>query len=415
MIFTEEQAVSLRQFTDIAEKSAQAGSLVNLVFSGSICDTHLKTKGVLRLIRGSRMLQLEHIYTEGRVAQENISLENIAETVGRLFGDSFRRVDLNDAAGAASLMMSKKGKVTAVVPGSLKKSLDSAVKSGILAAMDTFGGNDRTKKHLLTGTEPFLQVLGISDKNGRVHDKRQAKFRQICRFSELVMEQTAHLPKNGTLQIADLCCGKSYLSFAVYHCLTVLAGREVRMVCMDLKQSVMDFCADAAKKLGYTGMQFICGDIADYQPDRPPDMVISLHACDVATDIVLDFAASWQSAVILSTPCCQRQLSRDLSCEPLRFIGDRPILRRKFCDAATDALRLLRLECMGYTADALEFIDPEDTPKNVMLRAVRQKRFSPDGSRVREKRAEYLAAYRFLTGTEPVAFPDTVSLKTDEE
>jgi len=147
-----------------------------------------------------------------------------------------------------------------------------------------------------------------------------------------------------------------------------------------------------------------CGDIADYAPVRPPDMVISLHACDIATDIVLDFAAKWQSAVILSTPCCQRELSRNLDCPTLSFIGDKPVLRRKFCDAATDALRLLRLECMGYTADALEFIDPEDTPKNVMLRAVRRKNVSLTAPAIAKKREEYRAAYRFLTGTEPAPF-----------
>lgn len=331
MIFTEEQAAAICRFSETAMRSADAGTMQNIVFSGSAKDTHLKTKGVLRVIRGNRAVQLEHVYSEGRVAQENIPPEELGKAVERLFGDPFRRVDLHDAAGTASLMMSKKGKVTAVIPGSLRQSLDGAVQTSITAVMTAFGGNDSKKKHLLTGGEPFLQVLGISDKNGRVHDKRQAKFRQICRFSELVMEQNAHLPKNGTLYIADLCCGKSYLSFAVYHCLTALAGREVQMVCMDLKQSVMDFCADAAKKLAYTGMQFICGDIADYHPNRPPDMVISLHACDTATDIVLDFAASWRAAVILSTPCCQRQLSRDLDCAP-------PSLYRRPSDPAAQIL-----------------------------------------------------------------------------
>jgi len=405
-MFTEEQAAAVRRFADTVCQSAEAGTLRNLVLSAAVSGDHTKAKGVLRVIRGSRVLQLEHTYSEGRVAQENVELSGIPAMLEKYFGESFRRADLNDEAGAASLMMSKKGRTTAVIPAGLKTALGSAAQNGIAAAMTAFGGNDRAKNHLLTGTEPFLVELGISDKNGRVHDKRQAKFRQICRFSELVMEQVDKLPKEGTLQIADLCCGKSYLSFAVYHCLTAIAGRDVEMVCMDLKKSVMDFCARTAEKLGCTGMRFICGDIADYHPSRPPDMVLSLHACDTATDIVLDFAAGWRSAVILSTPCCQRQLSRDLSCAPLSFIADRPILRRKFCDAATDALRLSRLECMGYTADALEFIDPEDTPKNVMLRAVRQGRYSPDSSAVAKKREEYRAAYRFLTGSEPAPFPD---------
>jgi hypothetical protein len=226
----------------------------------------------------------------------------------------------------------------------------------------------------------------------------QAKFRQICRFSEYIAEAEHKLKQGSELYVCDLCCGKSYLSFAAYHVLTEVLGRKVKMTCVDLKQSVMDFCAGIAGQLGYDGMQFLCGDIAEYTPVRPPDMVISLHACDTATDIVLDFAAKWQSAVILSTPCCQRELSRNLDCPTLSFIGDKPVLRRKFCDAATDALRLLRLECMGYTADALEFIDPEDTPKNVMLRAVKRG-ITPEKSAA--LRDEYDAAVRML-GVDPM-------------
>lgn len=406
MIFTDEQRISIAKFTDIALQSAEAGTMRNLVLSGSTDAQLLKIKGVLRVIRGSRVLQIEKSFTEGRVTQENLPIEKIPEMIETYFATPFRRADLNDAAGAASLMISQKGRVTSVIPGVLKSALAESASSSMRAAMEVLAGNDRGKKRLLRGDEPFLIELGISDTQGRVHDKRQSKFRQICRFSELVMEQIEHLPKSGKLYVADLCCGKSYLSFAVYHCLTRLAGREVEMVCMDLKKSVIDFCSDIAKRLSYDGMQFICGDIAEYKPARSPDMVISLHACDVATDIVLEYAAQWRSAVILSTPCCQRELSTKLSCEPLDFIASRPILRKKFCDAATDALRLLRLECMGYTADALEFIDPEDTPKNVMLRAVRKSRWNPTSPAILKKREEYRTVYRYLTGDDPKPFSE---------
>ncbi len=406
MTFTEEMRAPIARFCETVTESAEAGTLVNVVLSGASEGELLKIKGVLRVIRGSRVLQIEKSFTEGRVSQENVPTEKISDVIEAYFAAPFRRVDLNDAAGAATLMISKKGRVSAVIPGALKSALASAASDSVRASFDAFGGNDRAKKRLLDGSEPFLIELGVSDKNGRVHDKKQSKFRQICRFSEIVMEQIDRLPKTGTLQIADLCCGKSYLSFAVYHCLKNIAGREVEMVCMDLKKSVMDFCAQTAEKLGYTGMQFIYGDIAEYHPSRAPDMVISLHACDVATDIVLDFAAEWRAAVILSTPCCQRELSKKLSCEPMSFIASRPVLRKKFCDAATDALRLLRLECMGYTADALEFIDPEDTPKNVMLRAVRKARYAPDSPAVLQKREEYRTVYRYLTGDEPKPFDD---------
>ena len=397
---------SIALFASFAVKSACAGSMRNVVFSSPTGGEVLKIKGTLRLIGGNRMVQLEESRTEGRVSQRNLTPEQLEAEIAFRFPEEFSRVDLNDENGSASLMASKKGKITAVIPGALKTALNNAASADMAAVLDRFAANDRTKKRVLSGNEPFLTALGISDSNGRVHDKRQAKFRQISRFSELVLEALPHMPADGTLYIADLCCGKSYLSFAVYHVLHVIAGRDVEMVCMDLKQSVMDYCAETAKKLGFAGMEFICGDIAAYTPKRAPDMVISLHACDIATDIVLDFAMRHRASVILSTPCCQRELSKKLDCEPLAFLADSPALRRKFCDAATDALRLSRLECMGYTADALEFIDPEDTPKNIMLRAYRQRSFSPDSAKIRKLRERYTADYRFLCGEDPAPLPE---------
>ena len=397
---------SVLTFAGYAVKSAEAATMRNIVFSSPASGDVKKIKGTLRLIGGNRMIQLEESWTEGRVVQRNIVPAMLEDEICTLFPSGFTRVDLNDEAGSASLLASKKGKITAVLPGTLKQTLDQSVTAEITAVMDRFAKNDRAKKHVLTGNEPFLMELGISDKNGRVHDKRQAKFRQICRFSELVLEALPHMPAEGPLYIADLCCGKSYLSFAVYHCLCHIAGRKVEMICIDLKQSVMDECAEVAARLGFDGMEFLCADITGYTPRRVPDMVISLHACDVATDIVLDFAAKHRASVILSTPCCQRELSKKLDCGPLKFLSDRPVLRRKFCDAATDALRLSRLECMGYTADALEFIDPEDTPKNIMLRAYRLKNYRPDSDRIRKVRERYTADYRFLTDSDPAPFPD---------
>ena len=398
----------LRRFAECVRLSAEAGSLRNLVFSSSDSKEHLKIKGVLKVIGGNRCLQLEYHYSEGRVAQKNIPYDSIAEIVCEHFGHPFFRIDLNDANGSAALMLSKKGKVTAVIPSALRAHLDNSASRGITDALMTFQKNDRVKNRVLQGNEPFLIALGISDAQGRVHDKRQAKFRQICRFSELVLESVKHLPKTGTLHIADLCCGKSYLSFAVYYVLKFIAHRDVDMICIDLKQSVMDYCEECARKMGFDGMHFLCADISEYVPEHSPDMVISLHACDTATDIVLESAARWRASVILSTPCCQRELSTKLSCDSLDFIAGRPILRKKFCDAATDALRILRLECLGYTADALEFIDPEDTPKNIMLRAYRRNSYNPNSPAVQKKRDEYIAAYRFLCSDNPVPFFDHI-------
>ena len=381
------QNSKITAFAELIETGMTAGTLTCLVFHAPVSGERLKVKGTLRLIDGRRVLQLESVLTEGRVSQENVSPDGIGAAVEGLF-DTFRKADLNDCGGLASLMISKKGTVTLLKKG--------VIGSG--AAENPIRSNDREKKHLLTGQEKFLIALGISDKNGRVHDKMQSKFRQIIRFSEYIVEAEKRLNPDGKLLVCDLCCGKSYLSFAAYHVLTALCHRTVEMVCVDLKASVMETCADIARTCGMNGMRFLAMNVAEYAPEREPDLVISLHACDTATDLVLDLASRYRAKVILATPCCHRYMSENLSCPTLDFIADRPILRQKLCTAATDALRLLKLEAEGYSTDATELIDPEDTPKNVMLRAVRNDRFDPASPSAQRKKEKYEQTRAFLYG-----------------
>ena len=259
--------------------------------------------------------------------------------------------------------------------------------------------NDREKCYILRGDEPFLQALDVSDKSGRVYDKKQSKFRQINRFLELLRDVEDHLPAKGTLRVCDLCCGKSYLSFAVYHYLTAVKGRDVRMTCVDLKPDVIENCSAIAKGLNFDGLEFLCGDVANYQVEEGGHvhLVVSLHACDTATDLVLHKAMAWQSEVILSTPCCHHELNHTIDCPELSCIAEHSMLRQKLCDAATDALRLLLLEAHGYTTAALELIDPEETPKNVMLRAIRKK--NPSKAAMEAARKAYAEAVRFFIRT----------------
>ena len=388
----------IASFASLTEKSASCGSLVNIVFHSPVVgtDSH-KAKGTLRMIGGEQVLQIETFLTEGRVTQENIKLGDIPATVERYF-DTFKKADLNDRGGVASLMISKKGTVSLVKKGRIGEGdVASPAKS-----------NDRVKNRLLDGSEDFLRALGVSDEKGRIHDKKQSKFRQICRFSEYIAEAEKKLKRDGVLNVYDLCCGKSYLSFAAYHVLTKICGREVRMICVDLKQSVIDYCADIAKKAKMNGLSFICMDIGDLVPETSVDMVISLHACDIATDIVLCFASRYRANVILSTPCCHHQMMHEMDCPTLDFIADRPILKQKLCDAATDSLRLLKLEAEGYKTDATELIDPEDTPKNVMLRAIRRKNFSFDSAEHTKKVETYENTYRFLYGKAPEGMAEII-------
>jgi len=377
-------------FAALIQDSASSGGLKSVTFHSPANGKVLKVRGSLKRIGQNTVLQLESFLTEGRVSQENVPISQIPEAALQLL-EAFKKADLADSGGSASLMISKKGSVTLLKKGRI----------GENAVPVTVSENNRQKNYLLRGDEPFLFALGVSDKNGRVHDKKQSKFRQICRFAEYIVEAEKKLKREGTLTVCDLCCGKSYLSFAAYHVLTAVCGRQVSMTCVDLKQSVMEYCRQIAAYSRMDGMHFICMDVGAYVPDGKVDLVISLHACDTATDMVLDFAARHGADAILATPCCQHQLYAEMNCPTLDFIGERPLLRQKFCAVATDALRLLKLEAAGYKTDATELIDPEDTPKNVMLRAYRRKGWRPDSAEAAEKRTRYRDTYRFLYGKDP--------------
>ncbi len=380
-------------FAELTARSLTAGTMQNITFHSPAGGDCLKCKGTVKKIGGETVVQFETSMTEGRVAQENVSADGMENAVGKYF-DTYRKADLTDKNGTASVMISKKGAVTLLKKGKIGE-------SSTAGSAQPDSGNDRDKNRLLTGEEEFLRALGVSDDKGRIHDKKQSKFRQICRFSEYIVEAEKKLRREGPLYVCDLCCGKSYLSFAAYHVLTAVCGRDVKMTCVDLKQSVMDFCNDVAKAAHMDGMEFLCMNIDDFVPERAPDLVISLHACDIATDIVLSFASRHRADVILSTPCCHHRLNSDMDCPTLDFIADRSILKQKLAAAATDALRLLKLEAEGYKTDATELIDPEDTPKNVMLRGVKRKNFRFDSEEARAKREKYNTAYRFFYGKDP--------------
>ncbi|MCR4904438.1 MAG: SAM-dependent methyltransferase [Clostridiales bacterium] len=380
-------------FAALLRRAAEAGTMQNVTFHSPAAGDALKCRGKLRAIGGQTLVQMETFLTEGRVSQENIAPADLEAAAERLF-DTYRKADLTDAGGTASLMVSKKGTVTLLRKGQIGEGYAAGSHPAALPRP----GNDRVKRRLLTGEEPFLVPLGISDRTGRIHDKMQPKFRQIARFAEYVAEAEKKLDPDGPLTVCDLCCGKSYLSFAAYYVLTALSGRDVRMFCVDRKASVMETCAGIARASGFGGMEFHAMDIGDFDPGCAPDLVLSLHACDTATDLVLDYASRHRAKIILSTPCCQKELNRALDCPTLGFIASVPVLRRSFAATATDALRLLKLEAEGYRTDATEFVDPEDTPKNVMLRAFLRPDFDPASADAAQKRERYERTRAFLYG-----------------
>lgn len=364
-----------------------------------------------KFISGKIMLQAESFRSDNKVMHNNFSLDAKAtvRTVSEIcaLAEKFLQVNVIGTNADAELRCSKSGKITVSGLSKLTGSIADGIVNGI-ANKKSVGGiagetvrideNNRKKVYILDGSEPFLRLLGISDATGRIYDKKQPKFRQINRFLEHIKDIYKYLPADGELFVLDLCCGKSYLSFAVYHYLANILGRSVDMRGVDLKADVIAYCSDVAKKLGFDGLEFSVGDINDYAVTKHPNLVISLHACDIATDIVIDKAIALAADVILSTPCCHHELNHKLDCEPLGFIAKYSMLRQKLCDAATDSLRLMRLEANGYSVDALELIDPDDTPKNILLRGIRKRGFDRSSARAQSLREEYEKTYKFLYG-----------------
>ena len=277
--------------------AAERRSLRRLTLSKPRGDAPQKMTGRLACARGQDLLAWEASYPGGKVKHSTCPIPDLSERLPALLA-AFGQADLVTAAGNAELLVSKKGKETLIGGAALRTRLESGESPEAIP----IPALDREKNYLLSGEEPFLRSLGISDATGRVHDKKQGKYRQINRLLEYVADIYPKLPEEGPLTVYDLCCGKSYLSFAVYYYLHELRGREVDMLCMDLKEDVIAECAGIGRDLGFSGMRFLAGDIRLLPETVTPHLVISLHACDIATDIVLETAVRRGAGVILSTP-----------------------------------------------------------------------------------------------------------------
>ena len=377
----------------IIKSSADKSAFKKAVFSKPSQPDILRAMATLRFVGKRSVIQIEYFTKDNKALHKNLALDDASfDADMEAVINEFMQINLFTTCGDCEYRRSKSGNSTVIGGDKLINSLGAYVST---TENEKTLKNNNKKDYILKGDEPFLKLLGICDQNGRIHDKRQAKFRQINRFLEHIRDVLRYLP-DGDIRICDLCCGKSYLSFAVYHYFANVLGRKVSMTGVDLKEDVIAYCSDVANKLGFDGLEFICGDITKYHTDVKPQLVISLHACDIATDIVLEKAAEWQADVILSTPCCHHELNHKLSCPELEFIAKYSMLRQKLCDAATDAMRLKLLESKGYSTDALELIDPDDTPKNIMLRAIKKKHKDARAEAVAKE--EYLQIRKFLMG-----------------
>ena len=380
-----------KDFLSLIEASFKKEALKKLVFSRPESSEVSKISCRLVAHRGRRLLAMEYSLPGNTVSHKNLGEDNLLDELEPIMAE-YRQVNLITQLGDAEYKKAKGGKEVILGGDGLKRKLYGQAPA-FESAIESL---DNKKNYILDGNEEFLKRLGISSADGRVHDKKQGKFRQINRFLEHIEDIYSALPTEGEIKIYDLCCGKSYLSFAVYYYLTSVKGRKVYLYGADLKRDVIIWCDGLAKELGYTGMHFEVCDILKITPEEKPDMVISLHACDIATDIVLNTAMRLDAKIILSTPCCHRYLNGKVVAKELKFVTDYPHISNKLCEALTDALRLARLKAGGYSVSALELTDPENTPKNTLIKAV--KNIKTTEKERQKSEIEYKAMLTFLLG-----------------
>ncbi len=299
-------------------------------------------------------------YRDAKVYHHNLER---SEAIARMqeWMQQYKQLELSAVNGQLHVLVSKKGKVTI-----REKSWVGRVKQADLS-------HNRKKKYILDPERKvdFLVDLGVQTKEGKIVHSRYDKFRQINRFLEFIEDILPQLPKGREISILDFGCGKSYLTFAVYYYLKELKGMDVKIVGLDLKKDVIEACGQLAQKYGYDKLRFCVGDIAGYEEVEQVDMVMTLHACDTATDYALDKAIRWGAKVILSVPCCQHELNGQMENEILAPVFQYGLIKERMAALFTDALRAQILESRGYDVQILEFIDMEHTPKNILIRAVK--------------------------------------------
>jgi len=289
--------------------------------------------------------------------------EAIQKITGYLMND-FGQLQMELTDRTVTVLTSKKGKVT----------IKEKKKAEVQAVANL--SHNRKKTYILEEgiPVPFLIDLGVMTKEGKIVHAKYDKFRQINRFLEFIEDIREELPKDREVTVLDFGCGKSYLTFAMYYYLKILKGIDIRIIGLDLKEEVIAHCSRLAENYGYDKLKFLTGDIASYTGTDSVDMVVTLHACDTATDFALEKAVRWGARVILSVPCCQHELNNQISSEILEPVLRYGLIKERMAALFTDALRAEMLREQGYQVQILEFIDMEHTPKNILIRAVKGNR-----------------------------------------
>ncbi|NCB42286.1 MAG: SAM-dependent methyltransferase [Clostridia bacterium] len=308
------------------------------------------------VIKEDFLYQVEYHFKD-KVTHENITPSEVEALAERLIYSEFKQLTIFAKDGDYTILANKPSNVKIIRKDPTKEKADLS--------------HNKERAYILPEGQPcdFLIRLGVMTIDGQIVPKHRNKFRQINRFLEIVEDCLPLLPSNPT--IIDFGCGKSYLTFALYHYLNVMNSYQANLVGLDLKEDVIVFCSEIAKDLNYAALQFKVGNIADYEEEEAADMVVTLHACDTATDFALMKSVKWNANVVLSVPCCQHELFAQLENFSQKAILKHGILKDRFAALLTDSLRALKMEEFGYSVSMIEFTSLEHTAKNIMLRCLK--------------------------------------------
>lgn len=355
------------------------------------------------LIKGEILFQITS-YCGQKVLHRNATRDEVLQELQNWFTGLFKQAQISTKDSTVTILISKKGKTTVKVKS---KNVDQ-IQWDPLKPME-IASHNRVKQYIIkegVGV-PFLVDLGIMTSEGKIVKSKYDKYKQINRFLEFIEDVLPNLEKDKEVSIIDFGCGKSYLTFAMYYYLKELQGYNVKITGLDLKEDVIQTCNELKERYGYHEMQFLKGDIASYEGTDSVDMVVTLHACDTATDYAMFKASNWGAKVILSVPCCQHEVNKQISCEELGSILQHGLIKERMSALITDALRANLLETLGYKVQVMEFIDMEHTPKNILIRAVKLKTGISERTR-NKKISEYQKTIEFLN-VNPTLFQLTQS------
>ena len=385
------------------------GDLMTMTLSGARTSSGPSKVKIRPVMVKDQMKFQASEYVDTKVLHTNNDPNVMEEKILGWMEKDFKQLQAQTRKLDVTVLVSKKGKVTIKKKTKTQDMLKTRDKEGAAdlktpqkadGDRDPFSlvaAHNREKRYILKEGSPvdFLVDLGVMTKDGKVVRSRYDKFRQINRFLEFVQDILPALDKGRTVHIIDFGCGKFYLTFAMYYYLKILHGYDIEVTGLDLKKDVIDHCNALARRYGYDRLRFLHGDIASYEGCDSVDMVVTLHACDTATDYALYKAVAWNARVILSVPCCQHELNRQITCDLMAPVLQFGLLKERMAALVTDGLRGELLKCAGYKTQILEFIDMEHTPKNILIRGVKE-----SGKRPFALSKDYLSCKQLL-GVEP--------------